>query len=286
MDVDSVAPADSVLPVRVQIQEARPRLSLAELGYISEGAGFTGRVQWNHPNFTGGARSLTASVEAQTGAGAIGTEAERLLRGSLNLAQPYVFAPRFSLLVGPLRGIPRRPERQVGRDRSFDHPALPDRAALFHRTPVPAQCPADLRVPLRRRLIRHSVSPSSWSTRIPALIDSLGRNIDKSSLTLTGSFSRVDDLANPRRGWLLRPSAEVTVPAALTTVQFARLDLTASGFYPLSRNVVLASRISAGRLFPFGKSVPAPGEDPFFSFIRLRDESMTAGGHQRRARLG
>ena len=42
--------------------------------------------------------------------------------------------------------------------------------------------------------------------------------------------------------------------------------------------MVLASRISAGRLFPFGKSVPAPGEDPIFSFIRLRDESMTAGG--------
>ncbi len=114
--------------------------------------------------------------------------------------------------------------------------------------------------------------------QIPGLIDSLGRNIDKSSLTLSGSFSHLDDVANPRRGWLLYPVAELTVPEPLTTVQFGRLDLTASVFHPLSRNVVLAGRISAGRLFPFGKSVPAPGEDARFEFIRLRDESMTAGG--------
>jgi outer membrane protein insertion porin family len=277
IDVDSVAPADSVLPVRVQIQEARPRLSLAELGYISEGAGFTGRVQWNHPNFTGGARSLTASIEAQTGAGAIGTEAERLLRGSLNLAQPYVFAPRFSLLVGPFA--------EYRDDLSDKSAAIGLSTILLYRIAPLSSIALQYQFSARRIYeyrfgdVSSGISLSEFLLdQNPALIDSLGRNIDKSSLTLTGSFGRVDDLANPRRGWLLRPSAEFTVPAAFTTVQFARLDLTASGFYPLSRKLVLASRISAGRLFPFGKSVPAPGEDPIFSFIRLRDESMTAGG--------
>jgi outer membrane protein assembly factor BamA len=56
------------------------------------------------------------------------------------------------------------------------------------------------------------------------------------------------------------------------------VDLSVSRFQPLGRNVVLAARLSAGRLFPFGKSVPPAGSDPTFSFIRLRDESMTAGG--------
>ena len=64
----------------------------------------------------------------------------------------------------------------------------------------------------------------------------------------------------------------------MSTAQFGRLDLFVSRFQPLGRNVVLAARLSAGRLFPFGKSVPAEGSDPFFSFIHLRDESMTAGG--------
>jgi outer membrane protein insertion porin family len=277
VDVDSAPSSETVLPVRVQIQEARPRLALAELGYISEGAGFTGRVQWNHPNFTGGARSLTASLEAQSGAGAIGTEAERLLRGSLNLAQPYVFASRFSLLVGPFAEY-----RDDLSDRSA---AIGLSTTLLYRIAPLSSIALQYQFSARRIYeyrfgdVSSGISLSEFLVNNnPALIDSLGRNINKSSLTLTGSFSRLDDLANPRRGWMLRPAAELTIPAALTTVQFARLDLTASGFYPLGRKVVLASRISAGRLFPFGKSVPAPGENPIFSFIRLRDESMTAGG--------
>ena len=87
LDVDSLPAPDSTLGVRVRVEESRPRLTLAEVGYVSEGAGLTGRVQWTHPNFTGGARSLTASVEGQTGAGAIGTEGEQLLRVSLNITQ-------------------------------------------------------------------------------------------------------------------------------------------------------------------------------------------------------
>ena len=101
VDVDSQPATDSTLAVRIQVQETRPRLTLAEVGYVSEGAGLTGRVQWTHPNFTGGARSLAASLEGQSGAGAVGTEAEQLLRASLNLTQPYVFIPRLSLIVGP-----------------------------------------------------------------------------------------------------------------------------------------------------------------------------------------
>ena len=276
--VDSSSLGDSSLPVRIEVQESRPRLALAEVGYISEGAGVTGRIQWNHPNFTGGARSLTASFEAQSGAGAIGTEAERLLRGSLNLTQPYIFAPRFSLVVGPFAEY-----RDDLSDRSA---AIGLSTTLLYRLAPLSTIALQYQLSARRIYEYRFGDVSSGSIdlseflvdQIPGLIDSLGRNIDKSSLTLSGSFSRLDDITNPRRGWLLYPVAELTVPEPLTTVQFARLDLTASGFHPLGRNVVLAGRISAGRLFPFGKSVPAPGEDSRYEFIRLRDESMTAGG--------
>ena len=276
--VDSSSLGDSNLPVRIEVQEARPRLALAEVGYISEGAGVTGRIQWNHPNFTGGARSLTASFEAQSGAGAIGTEAERLLRGSLNLTQPYIFAPRFSLVVGPFAEY-----RDDLSDRSA---AIGLSTTLLYRLAPLSTVALQYQLSARRIYEYRFGDVSSGSIdlseflvdQIPGLIDSLGRNIDKSSLTLSGSFSHLDDITNPRRGWLLYPVAELTVPEPLTTVQFARLDLTASGFHPLGRNVVLAGRMSAGRLFPFGKSVPAPGEDARYEFIRLRDESMTAGG--------
>ena len=278
VNIDLGSPADTGVGVRVEVLESAPRLALAELGYISEGAGISGRVQWNHPNFTGGARSLTASLEAQTGAGAIGTEAEKLLRGSLSLTQPYVHVPRLSLVVGPFAEY-----RDDLQDRSVD---VGLSTILLYRLGGLSSLALEYQYSASH-IYEYRLGNASDGTiglaklvalQFPALVDSIGRDVDKSSITLTGSFGKTDNLANPRRGWSIRPRAEITVPAALTTVQFGRLDVTASGFHPLSRRVGLAARLSVGRLFPFGKSVPLPGDDPAVSLIRLRDETMTAGG--------
>jgi outer membrane protein insertion porin family len=278
VDVDSQPSPDSTLSVRIQVQETRPRLTLAEVGYVSEGAGLTGRVQWTDPNFTGGARSLTASLEGQTGAGAVGTEAEQLLRASLSLTQPYVFVPRLSLIVGPYAEY-----RNDLKDQSV---AVGFNATLVRRLAALSSIALEYRFSARHIYEYHFGAVSSGDLNLlellalqyPPLIDSLGYNENKSTFTLSGSFANVDDLTDPRRGWLFRPSAKVTFPEPLTTAQFTRLDVSVSRFQPLGRNVVLAARVSAGRLFPFGKSVPTQGSDPTFSFIHLRDESMTAGG--------
>jgi outer membrane protein insertion porin family len=278
VDVDSQPAADSTLSVRIQVQETRRRLTLAEVGYVSEGAGLTGRVQWTDPNFTGGARSLTASVEAQSGAGAVGTEAEQLLRASLSLTQPYVFVPRLSLIVGPYA--------EYRNDLKDQSAAVGFNATLIYRLAPLSSVALEYRFSARNIHEYHFGAVSTGDINLlellalqyPPLIDSLGYNEDKSTITLSGSFASVDDLTDPRRGWVVRPSAKVTVPEPWSTAQFTRLDLSVSRFQPLGRNVVLAARVSAGRLFPFGKSVPSEGSDPIFSFIHLRDESMTAGG--------
>jgi outer membrane protein insertion porin family len=278
VDVDSQPAADSTLSVRIQVQESRRRLTLAEVGYVSEGAGLTGRVQWTDPNFTGGARSLTASVEAQSGAGAVGTEAEQLLRASLSLTQPYVFVPRLSLIVGPYA--------EYRNDLKDQSAAVGFNATLVYRLAPLSSVALEYRFSARDIYEYHFGALSSGDINLlelltlqyPPLIDSLGYNENKSTITLSGSFADVDDLTDPRRGWVVRPSAKVTVPEPWSTAQFTRLDLSVSRFQPLGRNVVLAARVSAGRLFPLGKSVPSEGSDPIFSFIHLRDESMTAGG--------
>jgi outer membrane protein assembly factor BamA len=278
VDVDSQPAADSTLSVRILVQETRRRLTLAEVGYVSEGAGLTGRVQWTDPNFTGGARSLTASVEAQSGAGAVGTEAEQLLRASLSLTQPYVFVPRLSLIVGPYA--------EYRNDLKDQSAAVGFNATLIYRLAPLSSVALEYRFSARNIHEYHFGAVSTGDINLlellalqyPPLIDSLGYNEDKSTITLSGSFASVDDLTDPRRGWVVRPSAKVTVPEPWSTAQFTRLDLSVSRFQPLGRNVVLAARVSAGRLFPFGKSVPSEGSDPIFSFIHLRDESMTAGG--------
>jgi outer membrane protein insertion porin family len=278
VDVDSQPAADSTVSVRVQVQETRPRLTLAEVGYVSEAAGLTGRVQWTDPNFTGGARSLTASLEAQSGAGAVGTEAEQLLRGSLSLTQPYVFVPRLSFVVGPYVEY-----RNDLRDQSV---AVGVNAALVHRLAALSSIALEYRFSRRHIYEYHFGAVSSGdidllellALKYPPLVDSLGYNENKSTFALSGSFAEVDNLTDPRRGWIVRPTAKITFPGAWSTAQFGRLDLSVSRFQPLGRDVVLAARVSAGRLYPFGKSVPSEGSDPIFSFIHLRDESMTAGG--------
>jgi outer membrane protein assembly factor BamA len=54
--------------------------------------------------------------------------------------------------------------------------------------------------------------------------------------------------------------------------------VSANAFLPLHRRITLASRFAIGRLFPFGKSVPAAGEDPRDEFLQLHDVLFTAGG--------
>jgi outer membrane protein insertion porin family len=277
LNLDLGSPLDTTVAVRVQILETTPRLSLAELGYISEGAGLSGRVQWNHPNFTGGARSLTTSLEIQSGAGAVASQEEKLLRGSVTLNQPYVTRPRLSLALGPFAEY-----RDDLQDRSFD---VGISTALLYRLRGFSSLALEWRFSgshiYEYRFGSGADGTISFSkllaVQFPALIDSLGRDVRRSSLALSGSFSKLDNLANPRRGWSLRPRAEITTPT-LSTEQFGRLDLTMTGLYPLSRKVGLAARVSGGRLFPFGKSVPLPGDNPAISLLRLRDEIMTAGG--------
>ncbi|MFL5514440.1 MAG: outer membrane protein assembly factor [Gemmatimonadales bacterium] len=278
LSLDFKQPTDTQVGVRVEVLEGVPRVTLAELGYISEGAGVSGRVQWTHPNFTGGARSLTATLEGQSGIGSVATQEEKLLRGSLTLTQPYIHVPQLSLAIGPFseyRDDLRDRSVSVGvsgiflyRLASLSTIALEYRYEASHIYEYRFGTSSDGTINLARLLALND----------PVLQDSLGQDIDKSSVTLTGSFGKADNLANPRKGWSIRPRAEITVPSGITTVQFGRLDLTLAGYHPISRKTTLAARLSLGRLFPFGKSVPLPGDSPVFSLIRLRDETMTAGG--------
>jgi outer membrane protein insertion porin family len=266
------APAgDSVVPLRVSVGESRPRLSLAEIGYVSDGPGLTSRVQWTHPNFTGGARSLTASLEIQTGVASVDARSERLLHAGLTLTQPYVFVRGLIGTVGPFFEY-----QDDYRDKSV---SLGASASLVYRLSDLSSVALQYRYRAREILEYRfgDLTPASLGRNF-ALLDSLGTSDDESTLSLSGNLGKVDNVVNPRRGILLRPSVAVTFPAAISTTSFVRLDLTTSGYQPLSRDLVVAARLSWGRLFPYGKSLPAPGEDPTIDFIHLRDQSMTAGG--------
>jgi outer membrane protein assembly factor BamA len=109
-------------------------------------------------------------------------------------------------------------------------------------------------------------------------LDSLGSSVKSSTFTLSGITGKLDHAANPRLGIILRPAVQVTAPNRWSSTSFWRADVSANAFLPVQRHVTLAARGTFGRLFPFGKSVPAPGEDPTNKFLQLRDVMFTAGG--------
>ena len=97
-------------------------------------------------------------------------------------------------------------------------------------------------------------------------------------MILDGSWGVLDEFANPRQGYVLRPRVSVTLPG-FNTSEYLLLDMGATGFMPLTDRIGFTVRGSAGRIFPFGRSVALSGrESPFVSLLRLRDVTFSLGG--------
>ncbi len=110
----------------------------------------------------------------------------------------------------------------------------------------------------------------------PAVVGRLGNTFNRSTLTLDGSWGVLDEFANPREGYVLRPRASVTLPGFKTS-EYLLLDFGATGYLPLTDRIGFTARGSAGRILPFGRSVrDAADESPFVSLLRLRGHPRPA----------
>jgi outer membrane protein insertion porin family len=267
---------DSSVVVRVGVTENPPRQVRGEAGLVSSG-GLTSQLEWSHRSFLGGARTFTVSATAQTGLVALETPAERRYRLAVSVFQPYVGTRRLSAAGGPFVEY-----RDDLRDRS--------QAVGFEGTMVYATSPLrslSLGYNLSHREILDygfgdDLEPIDYLPLLgladSATVGSLGTTINRSALTLDGSWGRLDEFANPRRGYVLRPRVSVTLPG-FNTSEYLLLDLGASGFLPLTDRIGFTLRGSAGRIFPFGRSVALAGrESPFVSLLRLRDVAFNLGG--------
>jgi outer membrane protein insertion porin family len=278
----SVAVTDSTdpsrLPVTVRVSEGKHRMITGEAGYDSE-SGITAEASWAHRNFTGGARVLTVAAVANTGWWALIDQPDIRYRGSVTLRQPFVVDRRLSLSFGPF--IERRDDVQ---DRSWEFGG--NATFLYER--------AQLRsVALAYEIARRKIDEykigfvtagdidllSLLALNAQGALDSLGARIDRSEVTLSATLGTLPEPNRRRSSALFRPAIRVTTPSGVNDKEYLRLDGTLSGFYPLRRNIGLAGRVTGGRIYPFGKSIPAtPEEEGNTAFLRLRDISFTAGG--------
>ena len=267
---------DSSVVVSLGVNENPPRQISGEAGLISNG-GLSGQVEWTHRSFLHGVRSFTVAATAQTGFVALETPAEQRYRLALTLFQPYVGTRHLSLAGGPFVEY-----RDDLRDRS--------QAVGFEGTLVYATSP------LRSLSLGYTIShrkvldygfgddldPIEYLPLLgladPATVGSLGTIFNRSTLTLDGSWGVLDEFANPRKGYVLRPRASVTLPG-FNTSEYLLLDFGATGFLPVNERIGFTVRGSAGRIIPYGRSLREAGEEsPFVSLLRLREVTFNAGG--------
>lgn len=271
------SPVDSGVAIHVQVREDTPRLVSGEAGYDTD-SGIVGQLRWSHRNFGGGARSLGVNALAETGKLAVDEDAETRYRGEITLRQPYVWNHRLSLLTGPFV--------EYGEDEFERSLEVGANAALIYEL-APLRSVA-LKYEYARKHI-YGYDPNGLASgdidllsllvlNAQGVLDSLGGTLDRSDITLSATLGSIDDPTNPRRGFVFRPTARVTTPRGLNSTQSLRVNGTISGYHPMGRRVGFLARFSAGRLFPYGKSIPGPGEDGTTEFLRLHDDIFTAGG--------
>jgi outer membrane protein insertion porin family len=263
-------PRDSTVTLQYRINESDPRLLRGRVGWRSE-SGFTGEAHWTHRNFLGGARTLTVSALAETGWAAL-EEATSAPNGgvSASVLQPYLGHRELSGTLGPFIRF-----RDDFRDRSVLYGV--ETAALYR--PRPYQTAT-----LQYELSRHSVDEAYELLSISDIVaqgpSTFSSIYVRSVFKLGGTVGWLDDRLDPRSGFAVEPSMEISGPQGISDVDFFRVSAVAIGAIPISDAVGLFLRGSAGRLFPYGDSDPAIDAETGSSqaYVGLRDVMFTAGG--------
>ena len=196
--------------------ENPPRLVRGEAGLASSG-GLTSQVEWTHRSFLGGARTFTVSADRADrprGAGDAG-------RAALSPRGARCSSPTWGPGILSAAGGPFVEYRDDLRDRS--------QAVGFEGTLVYATSPLrslSLGYDLSHREILDygfgdDLQPIDYLPLLgladSASVGSLGTIVNRSALTLDGSWGELDDFANPRKGYVIRPRVSVTLPGFNTS---------------------------------------------------------------------
>jgi len=271
VDVVPDQPHDSTADVLVTVNEGSLRLLDGRIGYASEG-GLAGDASWQHRNFLGGARTFAVDALARTGVWASGTGPQVRLVGSVTLRQPH-FGHR--QLTGELSPFVEYRNDQLDQSTrtGFDATTVWERGALRS---------VSLRYGFSVRRVSTTrgggLAGASDLISLLQAIDTTDLNVRSSVLGAQASWGWVNDLLNPRSGWVARIGADIAGPAGISTVEYGRLEGQLRGFLPLGRRMVLTGRLSGGRLLPFGQSAPESLDDGLPALLRLRDVVFDAGG--------
>jgi outer membrane protein insertion porin family len=275
IDVPRDSADDSSVVVRLGITENPEHIIKGEAGFISS-SGLTSQATWTDRSWLRGLRTLTVAATAQSGLAALENPSQRLYRLNLTAFQPYVGDRRLSAAGGPFLEY-----RDDLRDRSW---GVGFEGSLVW-APAPLQS-LTLSYAISHRHVYdygfgNDLAPEQYLPLLglaaPGAANTLGQTQNRSALTLEGSYGRLDRIANPRKGYVIRPRLEWTIPG-FNTSEYFLADIGATGYIPLTKRIGLTVRAGGGRLFPYGNSIVAGDESGFVGLLRLRDVTFSAGG--------
>ena len=276
VDVPRDSARDSTVVLMLHVTENPEHIIKGEAGFISSG-GITTQAAWTDRSWMRGLRTFTISATAQTGLGALENPSQQLYRLNLTAFQPYVGNRELSVAGGPFIEY-----RDDLRDRSW---AVGLEGSLVW-APAPLQS-LTLGYSLSHRRVfdygfGNDLGPEEYlpllNLATPAAAGTLEKSRNRSALSLEGSYGKLDRIANPRKGYVIRPRVEATLPG-FNTSEYVLADLGATLYLPLSKRVGFTVRGGTGRIFPYGNSTAsADDESAFVSLLRLRDVTFTAGG--------
>ena len=248
-------PVDSTVTIRYRVREAKLRFLTGQSGYSREdGVGLQG--EWRHRNFLGAARNFSVRATAETGWLATGADnlPPRLFNFSVAVGQPYLFSRALSGSISPFVQFERDPNL-LESDRALGI----NRQNVGLVTSIVYQ-----KFTFRPITLGYSIVRALQFTS--ARTDSDTRDLyNKSVLSLSGAFGRLDDYLSPRRGFLVQPFVERAGGILGSGVEYVKLGTEAHGFLPVTRRWSVGARFQIGRVWPFDESrARLDAGDPLF----------------------
>lgn len=248
-------PRDSTVTVRIRIQEADPRYLSAQTGYsLSRGVDLEG--QWQHRNFLGNARSLIVSSSWSTGLAAF--QRSNLIipnrfRIGASLRQPFLFTPRLSAVIAPF--YERREEQAFALQQyGLNSTLIYD----FYR--------------FRTLSFQHTITRTA---PLVSTVDPGTAFFSRSVISANAQLGRANDYLNPSDGFLIQPFVELSDDLIVSDLHYVKVGIENSFYDTVTENVGIATRLFAGRLWPYGPS--ADQGDPLVR-ERFSDIRFYAGG--------
>ena len=238
--------------------ESQKHLIKGKPGYISSG-GLTSQATWTDRSWLGGLRTFTVAATAQTGIAALENPAQELYRLNLTAFQPYVGDRRSRWRAAPSSSTAATSGTGAGRS-GFEGSLVVGAGAaplavarLLDLAPPRVSTTASAPTCRPRNICPCSASPTPGSGRAHS-----NKTRNRSVLTLEGSYGRLDRIANPRKGYVIRPRIETTLPG-FNTSEYFLMDLGRDGLRAASKTIGFTLRGGAGRIYPRGKSVTEAG---------------------------